>query len=65
MALYQMLYIIIIIIIIGIQMNQQSLTKMFIMISNRIKPFGSHGLYKKNSAFQGLRSLMSNKMSLK
>ena len=33
-----------------IQMKQKELTKTVMMISNRKKPFGLHGLYKTNSA---------------
>ena len=35
---------------IGIQMNQKELTKTFMIISNWIKPFGRHDLFKKKSA---------------
>ena len=35
---------------IGIQMKQKELTKTFMMISNWIKTFCLHGLYKNNSA---------------
>ena len=34
---------------IGIQMKRKELTKTLMMISNWIKPFGLHGLYKKFS----------------
>ena len=35
----------------GIQMNQKKLTKTFMIISNLIKPFGLHGLYKNIQRF--------------
>ena len=38
---------------IGIQMSRKELTKTFIMITNWIKPFGLHGLYKNIQRFEG------------
>ena len=42
-------------------MNQKELTKTFMMISNWIKPFGLHGLYKNISALKGLINNMYEK----
>ena len=41
-------------------MNQEELTKTFIMISITKKTFGLHGLREKNSALQGLNSRTVN-----
>ena len=36
-------------------MNQEELTKIFMIISNWNKPFGLYDLYEINSAVQGLK----------
>ena len=37
----------------GIQINQEELTKTFMMISNRNKPFGLHAFLKLIQRFKG------------